>query len=503
METAQTRPWIVVPLFRPSPDVVGNLRHLAAEAPVVAVDDGSPSSFDVVLDEVRTLPGVELVRVPENRGIATALNRGVERAVELGCTVVVFFDQDSLPREGYVRTALELLDRCERRGRKAGAVGPARQNTVTPEAIKDIECDDRYTLIQSGMAVPVAAVRDVGLMDEPLVIDGVDTDFCLRLRRAGWRVAVSPRLVIEHRLGAGEENYRQLWLGPFRPTATFHSPDRRYYINRNLVHLLRRHAWSEPRWALLAVRRTMSNNLAAVVLEDRRMWKLTSSLVGLMHGAAGLYGPRRSPARLSAPLGSARTVGKPHRLRVADCTGQEFTAACRRLSEQVARDFRPDLVVGIERGGAIVAAALAESPALGVPVCTVRAQRSLTTSRSRSRAVHLAGRLPRGWADRLRIVEHHARSAWAARAGARHRPVTLDEDARPRIAAARRILVVDDAVDSGLTLREVTGRLRSMSDAEIRTAALTVTTDRPLVQPDFVLHRGVLLRFPWAADARR
>jgi hypoxanthine phosphoribosyltransferase len=68
-----------------------------------------------------------------------------------------------------------------------------------------------------------------------------------------------------------------------------------------------------------------------------------------------------------------------------------------------------------------------------------------------------------------------------------------------------RLLVVDDAVDSGVTLATVLQKLRQICPAhtQIRSAAITVTLDNPLVEPDFTLYRRVICRFPWSFDAAR
>ncbi len=69
---------------------------------------------------------------------------------------------------------------------------------------------------------------------------------------------------------------------------------------------------------------------------------------------------------------------------------------------------------------------------------------------------------------------------------------------------ARKILVVDDAVDSGYTLSHVLEAVKAVlpAGAEVRSAVITVTTDDPLVMPDFYLYNDkTLVRFPWAMDA--
>ncbi|MDE7407207.1 MAG: hypothetical protein K2M76_02200, partial [Muribaculaceae bacterium] len=65
--------------------------------------------------------------------------------------------------------------------------------------------------------------------------------------------------------------------------------------------------------------------------------------------------------------------------------------------------------------------------------------------------------------------------------------------------------VVDDAVDTGTSLSIALRKLHELCpQAEIRTAALTVTTPDPVVRPDYTIYNNrTLLRFPWSMDARQ
>jgi rhamnosyltransferase len=288
------RPWIAVPLFRPDEQVLSNLRALSVQAPVVAVDDGSPSSCAGILREIDALPGVDLLRGAENKGIAAALNKAVAAASIRGATLLIFFDQDSVPAPDYVQVACEIFNEGITSA-EIGALGPWDQNPrIGGDKSTAEDFVERRALIQSGMVVPACWFHTHGQFDESLFIDGVDTEFCLRLRSAGLWVGATPRLKMEHRLGVGSDSYRYLWFGPFRPTATFHSADRRYYINRNMVHLLRRFGRSEPRWAAVHMRRTSGNNLAALVLEGGKRSKVAAIFAGLWDGLRGRYGPRLS-----------------------------------------------------------------------------------------------------------------------------------------------------------------------------------------------------------------
>jgi hypoxanthine phosphoribosyltransferase len=66
-----------------------------------------------------------------------------------------------------------------------------------------------------------------------------------------------------------------------------------------------------------------------------------------------------------------------------------------------------------------------------------------------------------------------------------------------------RVLIVDDSVDTGATMLHVMDTLRRQAGVPVTlaTAAITVTTERPLVAPDYVLLRQQLCRFPWSLDA--
>ena len=65
--------------------------------------------------------------------------------------------------------------------------------------------------------------------------------------------------------------------------------------------------------------------------------------------------------------------------------------------------------------------------------------------------------------------------------------------------------MVDDAVDSGVTLAAVLDLLRDTCrrDIRFRSAVITVTLDNPMTEPDYTLYRGVPCRFPWSFDAAR
>jgi GT2 family glycosyltransferase len=52
------------------------------------------------------------------------------------------------------------------------------------------------------MLVSSAAIGDVGLLDEGFFLYWEDTEFCLRLRKNGWRIASAPASRVLHKVNA-------------------------------------------------------------------------------------------------------------------------------------------------------------------------------------------------------------------------------------------------------------------------------------------------------------
>lgn len=139
-----------------------------------------------------------------------------------------------------------------------------------------------------------------------------------------------------------------------------------------------------------------------------------------------------------------------------DVSWQMFGELCRALALKVAREHRPDLVVGIARAGVIPGAIVASMLRLDF--------HSMKISR--------------------RGVDNSVRE----------RPEVLD--AAPRAAAGRRVLLVDEITTSGQTLRLGLAAVRDVGPAEVRTATCFA---RPRgYKPDyFALETGSTVIFPW------
>lgn len=231
--------WAVVTVHRPS-QVPPLLAQLAPQVTgIVVVDDGSGPEFDAIRADIAST-GARVIALESNSGIGAALNHGIRCALDAGASAVVTFDQDSTISSGFVAALIAAHDHARENGVPAGPVVPeffADVSQAGPPTAHGVV--SAAHAIQSGMYLPAEVIGRVGLMDESLFIDLVDTDFELRCLDAVLPCIVAPGLRLPHRLGA---RYRIPGpLGALLPTLTLSTPFRYYYRARNRIVVGRRH----------------------------------------------------------------------------------------------------------------------------------------------------------------------------------------------------------------------------------------------------------------------
>ncbi len=245
---ADARTMAVISAYHPPADLGARARELLEQVErVLVVDDGSATARALDFDDER----VEVIDLPENRGIAGALNVGVAAARDAGATHVLILDQDSLVPEGYVALLHAGLRAKEDAGERVAAVVPA---TVEGDVITTIGGSDRpLDPIQSGQLLPVSAIAAIGPFGERLVIDAVDSEYTLRARRRGYELYVVPGADLGHSLGeltplivfgahVSVFGRRRYWR--------YHAPFRTYYMVRNGLALWRLHRRGNVGWLL-------------------------------------------------------------------------------------------------------------------------------------------------------------------------------------------------------------------------------------------------------------
>lgn len=270
-----------------------NLRRLVEvllpwAGPVIVVDDGSPEPLD---------PGPvhEWVRHAQNAGVAAALNSGLRVARRAGATHVVTFDQDSMVDPQFLAGLVTAWAGAAAVGLHPGVIAPRDPGDVRYRGERVGPYLQTTEVVQSGAMFCLAQLAEVGDFEESLVIDGVDSQACLRLGERGYDV-LCVDLPFKHHLG----DAIGVDVGSRRILMTRHSAQRHYYMTRNRLLLVREHALRRPGWALATLRKAAVGAVLTVMFDGDRTPKVPAIARGLRDGVRGRRGP------VSAPRGRSR-----------------------------------------------------------------------------------------------------------------------------------------------------------------------------------------------------
>ncbi|MBT2531850.1 glycosyltransferase [Arthrobacter sp. ISL-48] len=290
----------VVSLFNADQHVLANAAALLAQVShVVVVDDGSPQDPGPVLCQLQNL-GCTVERLPENSGIAAALNAGIAVALASGNrpSFILTMDQDSLLDGGYVAALEEAALAAEQAGVRVGMVAPASIRglpTRRAGVVNGVQLGGEP--IQSGLLLPVAVIEELGTLQSDLFIDGVDSEYYLRCLSSGFNTVIAPDARLDHSLGTMTPARilgTNLALGKrplmIRTAASW----RYYYLFRNRILLAKTYGRKHPWWTIKGVLADYRHLVIVTLFAPPRWSRIIAAAAGIVDGVRGARGKRRS-----------------------------------------------------------------------------------------------------------------------------------------------------------------------------------------------------------------
>ena len=272
---------------------------------VFIVDNASVNFSPDWLDKLKdkSVAQIHLLPQSDNLGIGTAHNIGIRQARELGSTFVFLLDQDSQVEPSMVARLRSAYTELEERGVLVAALGPQYRDSDNGTLSKFVkvgvlgftllDCNpaspvvEADFLVSSGSLLPLTAIETVGLMDESLFIDHVDTEWCFRAKAKGFRIFGVCGAVMTHALG---EQRQEVWFMRQR-VVPFHRPFRYYYMFRNSILLYRR-GYMPWKWKLADIVKCFKMIVFFGLVAPNRFACLKMMALGLVDGLKGISGKR-------------------------------------------------------------------------------------------------------------------------------------------------------------------------------------------------------------------
>jgi GT2 family glycosyltransferase len=198
---------------------------------VIIVDNGSQDGSG--REVKKTFPDVHLIQNDRNLGFAKAVNQGLQKA---SGRYVLLLNPDTQVKNGSIeRLVLFMEDRSD-----AGVTGAqllnadgSKQNSIAnfPSLATELLnksllrwlCPKKFlgkerdysepvevdSVIGACMMVRREAVDQIGLMDENYFLFLEETDWCYRMKRAGWKVFHVPQAEVYHFQGKSAEKEKE------------------------------------------------------------------------------------------------------------------------------------------------------------------------------------------------------------------------------------------------------------------------------------------------------
>ncbi|MEO7928950.1 MAG: glycosyltransferase family 2 protein [Gallionella sp.] len=294
----------VVVTYKPDLNALGRLLDalIPQVTSIVMVDNGSGIDLQSWNNSHQSNAG-ELILLGENKGIAAAHNVGIQWARNHREEFVLLMDQDSVPMPDMVVQLRSTYIELAGKGVQVAALGPQFRDShkgslsqfvkVGALGFTLLACNpgsqfvEADIIVSSGSLLPIAAIEAVGLMDEGLFIDHVDTEWCLRAKSKGFGVFGVCDAVMMHTLG---EKRKKIWFLRQR-SVPFHHPFRYYYMFRNSVLLYRR-SYIPQNWKLADIAKCFRVVVFFTLVAPNRFACLKMMLLGMVDGLKGVSGKR-------------------------------------------------------------------------------------------------------------------------------------------------------------------------------------------------------------------
>lgn len=274
---------IIIVLYYPEELNFLKLLHLSEkpENQNIIIVDNTPNP----LTDLTIYKDIHYIPLYSNQGIAKAQNIGINKAIELNCTHIIFFDQDSIITKKYIENILSEYINIERKIGNLFLLGPTVINEKTGNEYKSLFHSDivndngfikRREIISSGSCTSIKKIKSIGLLDEILFIDFVDFEWCWRGNQLKYISGITKNIQLLHNVGQNELN-----LGKYKIIIS--SPIRYFYQYRNFLWLFRRTyvptTWKRNTGIKLSLR------IIYLPLSVKNGWKIGSNIwKGILSG---------------------------------------------------------------------------------------------------------------------------------------------------------------------------------------------------------------------------
>ena len=255
------------------PRLIKNLDAIKDQVYQVIIVDNNSSNIKEIKKNIKE--NIIIIENDNNYGIAKALNQIMEYAKENNIDWVLTLDQDSVCPQYFVKALSEKIQ--DNIAIVCPIVYDINKRNITKESE---ERKNNYIekCITSGSLTSVKAWENVGKFDEKMFIDGVDFEFCYRLRKYGYFIYRVDDVKLTHEIGHITIRKFLFWDVAVKN----HSAFRKYYIAKNIIYLAKKR--QKFKFKVKAIFQELKLIGVVLLYEDDKKIKIKRIIKGIEDG---------------------------------------------------------------------------------------------------------------------------------------------------------------------------------------------------------------------------
>lgn len=218
-------------LYNPNLDrLKANIDSIVRQVDTIFFQDNGSGNIFEIEKLLKSYQKVTLLGNDKNKGIAWALNRLCEKSIIEGYEWILTLDQDSVCPDNMIQRYKTYLDEADMLCPKIidRNYGLLDGSNIKTEYVK--EC------ITSGCLLNLKVWKEINGFDEAMFIDGVDFEFCYRMKQAGLKILRVNDVILYHEIG----NITIRRFFGLNVLVKNHSAFRKYYIAKNIIYMARK-----------------------------------------------------------------------------------------------------------------------------------------------------------------------------------------------------------------------------------------------------------------------
>lgn len=269
---------VVVVLYNPKDEYINNYKNISSIFDDVFFIDNSTAPNEFIVNSIKTIKNAKYVSLNGNKGIAFAMNEGINDAIKNNPDYILTMDQDSIFPIDRIEDIKKILS--DNLDSKYGIISLNYNSSETELNIREVPW-----WIASGNFINVKAYKNLKRgINVDLFIDGVDQDFCHSFLESGYKVGIIPGISLKHQIG-NPVYHRILW----KKFSTFNYPlFRYYYLFRNYFYLYR----TDKKFYKKEYRKVKYfQPLKILLYEDNKKAKFRAAKLGKKDAKRGILGP--------------------------------------------------------------------------------------------------------------------------------------------------------------------------------------------------------------------